>query len=384
MKTFNLEKELSKKITPKRMQSWRWASCVSGFPKNHIQGFADIRKPALGDLALVQVISLGSLTSIEEPLGGPLSIFPGTVLVGAFANRYAPDVYEGIIPESFDDSLELDLLNIGGVLGTVISRNSAEGLPTKVKLLAFLKDKNGNIANTLNYSFKPKCTAPEKQSKKVIVVTGTSMNSGKSNTAKAIVYALTSSGHSVVAGKVTGSAAKKDIWLMKTAGAMEICDFTDFGYPSTYLLSEEKTFELFWNIYSYLSEKCEKNGYIVLEIADGILQRETELLLSHPKIKNLIDHLVFSCCDSLSAIAGVRRISDKFGLNVCAVSGPAANSPLGLREMRTSFKDLPAFNNMVLDVNEIIDIFTDTTKKEQEIIINPEAIPEFATDAATS
>jgi hypothetical protein len=376
MKSFELEKELSKKITPKRMRSWRWPTCVSAIPENHIQGFADIQKPSLGDVALVQVISVGSHDTIEQTLGGPLSIFPGTVLVGAFANRYAPDVFEGIIPESFDESLEIDLLNAGGVLGEVVSRNSAKGLPSKVKLLAFLKDKNGKIINTLNYTFKTKNNQHEKKSKKVIVVTGSSMNSGKSNTAKAIVYGLTSSGHNVVAGKITGSAAKKDIWLMKTAGATDVCDFTDFGYPSTYLLSEEKTFELFWNIYSYLNEKSERNGYIVLEIADGILQRETEFLLSQPKIKEIIDYLVFSCCDSLSAIAGVQHISNKFGLEVCAISGPSANSPLGLREMKSSLKEMTTFNNMVLDVNSIIDVFTDTTKKEKEEIINPEAIQE--------
>ena len=374
MKSFDLEKELNKKITPKRMRSWRWPTCVSAIPKNHIQGFADIQKPSLGDVALAQVISIGSHINIEQTLGGPLSIFPGTVLVGSFANRYAPDVFEGVIPDELDDSLEIDLLNAGGVFGKVISRNSAKGVPTKLKLLGFLKNKDGKIINTLDYSFKTKKNVAEKKKKKVIVVTGTSMNSGKSNTAKAIVYALTSSGHSVVAGKVTGSAAKKDIWLMKTAGATDVCDFTDFGYPSTYLLSQDQTFELFWNIFSFLTEKCEKDGYIVLEIADGILQRETEFLLGNPKIKELIDYLVFSCCDSLSAIAGVERISNKFGLEVCAVSGPAANSPLGLREMKTSLKEMPTFNNMILDVNAIIDVFTETTKKEKEAIIIPEVI----------
>ena len=281
MKSFDLEKELNKKITPKRMRSWRWPTCVSAIPKNHIQGFADIQNPSLGDVALAQVISIGSHINIEQTLGGPLSIFPGTVLVGSFANRYAPDVFEGVIPDELDDSLEIDLLNAGGVFGKVISRNSAKGVPTKLKLLGFLKNKDGKIINTLDYSFKTKKNVAEKKKKKVIVVTGTSMNSGKSNTAKAIVYALTSSGHSVVAGKVTGSAAKKDIWLMKTAGATDVCDFTDFGYPSTYLLSQDQTFELFWNIFSFLTEKCEKDGYIVLEIADGILQRETEIGRAH-------------------------------------------------------------------------------------------------------
>ena len=379
MQIFDLEHELSNKITSKRLRSWRWTTSASCVRKNAIQGFAPIKKPELGDLALVQVISIGATSVIEESSGGRLSIFPGSVFVGAFANRYAPDEFEGIVPEQLDDSLIIDLLNVGGTLGRVLSGNSRIGEPTKVKLLAFLKDKDDNIANTLNYSVKTSAPRKKKTNNKLIIVTGTSMNSGKSNTAKAITYALTTAGKTVVAGKVTGTAAKRDILLMKTAGAIEVCDFTNFGYPSTYLLPEDKLLELFWSIYRYLDTHCDKDGYIVLEIADGIFQREAEILLNNSDIKSSIDYLAFSCCDSLSAVAGIERLENKMDLRVSAISGPAANSPLGLREIKRFFKTVPAFNNMILDVTQISKTFSDVKPQEEEMEILPEAVvPEEA------
>lgn len=374
MQQFILKQELSTKITPERLRSWRWSTAASNIPKKSITGFMPIGNPLLGDLALVQVISIGSHSVIEESTGGRLSIFPGSIFVGTFGNRYAPDEYEGVIPDKLDENNTVDLLNVGGVIGKVLSGNSIKGEATKLKVLAFLKDKNEKIANTLNYPIKSEENSNKPKNCNLIVVTGTSMNSGKSNTAKAITYSLTCAGKSVVAGKVTGTAAKKDILLMKTAGAIEVCDFTSFGYPSTYLLDHEKMLNLFWDIYNYLKNKSEDNGYIVLEIADGIFQREAEILLNNQTIKDTIDYLAFSCCDSLSAVAGIERIENKIGIKVSAISGPAANSKLGHNEIRRFFTKVPIFNNMILDVQSIAEIFTKEPKNKEEIDILPESI----------
>ncbi len=357
MKAFNLKEEIGSKITPKRMRPWRWTTAASCVPEKVIHTFSDLKKPELGDLVLAQVISVGAHNQLEEASGSRLSIFPGTVFVGVFGNRYAPDQFEGLIPDTLPEDEVIDLLSVGGVLGEVISSNSQIREPTKCKILSFLSNKNGERINTRDFAaFNP--PKPNKQSKpRLIIVTGSTMNSGKSNTAKAIVYSLTAAGETVAAGKVTGTAAKKDVLLMRTAGALEVCDFCDFGLPSTYLLSEESLFSLFWRIYDYLSSACGKNGFVVLEFADGIFQKEVELLLSNSDIQSLTSHFVFSCSDSLSAIAGVNRLKNDFGIAVSAISGPSANSPLALKEVRRFLKDIPAFNNMVLDVPTIAQIF---------------------------
>lgn len=383
MKTFELAEEIGSKITPRRMRPWRWTTSASCVPEDKVHTFAELKKPELGDLVLAQVISVGAHNTLEEASGSRLSIFPGSVFVGVFGNRYAPDQFEGLIPDQLPEDGVVDLLSVGGVLGEVVSSNSQIREPTKCKVLSFLNDKNGNKINTRDFP-RFDVTKPAKESKpRLIIVTGSTMNSGKSNTAKAIVYALTAAGESVVAGKVTGTAAKKDVLLMKTAGALEVCDFSDLGFPSTYLLSEESLFNLFFGIYNYLSSVSEPDGYIVLEFADGIFQKEVELLLNNADIQSLTSHFVFSCSDSLSAIAGVGRLKNDFGIQASAISGPTANSPLALQEVRRFLKDIPAFNNMILDVQSIAQIFkvekiqtqAKVDIRAENLEVSPETLP---------
>lgn len=385
MKDFKLDQEVNKKISSKRMRTWRWTTAVSCVPKKAVSRFLQPRAPKLGDLGLVRVTSLGAHQVVENASGSRLAIFPGSVLVVAFANRYAPDEFEGEVPAEI--CKELDLLNAGGTIGKVLSGNSTIGLPTKLEVLGFLGDENDCVLNTLSHCKEPKkISAPvELDNRKLVIITGTSMNSGKSNSAKAVVYALTSAGKSVSAGKVTGTASKKDALLMKTAGAIETCDFVDFGYPSTYKIGREKLEELFWSMVAYLKSKTERDGFIVIEIADGIMQPETEMILSNKKITEAVAHFVFSCVDSLSAIAGHEQMLKRFDIEISAISGPSANSSLGIKEVRRFLPMVPTFNNMILDVATTASIFLKdkpstiqaVEERANEIAIAPETAGEF-------
>jgi hypothetical protein len=70
---------------------------------------------------------------------------------------------------------------------------------------------------------------------------------------------------------------------------------------------------------------------VVLEVADGIFQRETAMLLRSPEFRSLVDHVFFAANDSLSAESGVRHLREH-GLPPRAVSGLVTRSPLGMRE----------------------------------------------------
>lgn len=350
----------NKPIDEKRRATWRWPSSTICVKRNDVVAFAPVETPSFGDLVLTRVTTVGANSFIENSSGCNMSIFPGTVLLGTFGPRYALDEFEGRVPETLVAGQEIDLLNRGGTVGEVISRNSTHGEPTKLEVLAFLKDREGRIANTRNFARKGITTPYLKaeNNRTLILVVGTSMNSGKSSTAKAICYALAASGESVVAAKATGQAARRDALLMKAAGASEILDFSDFGYPSTYLLAREEVTSLFWQIYNELHMKAGPGGYIVVELADGIYQRETAMLLSDPHIRAQTGHVVFSCCDSLSAVAGVETLRSRFGIEASAISGPAANSELGLKEVAQFLGDFPAFNNMVMDHPRISALMT--------------------------
>lgn len=340
------------------VQSLRLSTAASCVPKSAIHGAAPLQKPALGDIALVRVVSIGRHANLEQEFGQLFPLFVGSEFVAAFANRYSPDQYEGIIPASLDNPV-IELLGSGGVVGDVIARNTTIGEATRVEVIAFLQDAQGKVINTLDYGLpKPARLLQDKQEDKtLIVITGSSMNAGKTHTAKMIVYGLSQAGKKVVAGKITGTAAKKDILLMQAAGANTVVDFTSFGFPATYKITEDQLTDLFWRMYTHLNAQCPKGGYIVLEIADGVLEEEAYTLLSSFEITETIDHLVFSARDALSAFAGICMVKEQFDMDIVGVSGPIANSPLAIRELHMLLPDMPVFHNQILDAKVIENLF---------------------------
>ncbi len=351
-------KKISSLFNQPDIQSLRFSTAASSVPKTAIHATAPLKKPSFGDLVLVRVVSLGGHANLEEEFGQRFPIFVGSEFVAVFANRYAPDQYEGMVSNSLNNPI-IDLFNGGGTIGTVINRNTTIGEATKVEVLAFFQDAKGKIINTLDYGIPTPAKLKDKkqEDKTLIVITGSSMNAGKSHTAKMIVYGLTQAGKQVVAGKITGTAAKKDILLMEAAGAKTVVDFTSFGFPSTYKISEEQLTTLYWRMYTHLNALCPKGGYIVLEIADGILQEEAYTLLSSFEITETFDHLVFSARDALSAFAGVCMIKEQFDMDISAVSGPIANSALAVRELHILVPEMPVFHNMILDAKTIEAVF---------------------------
>jgi hypothetical protein len=82
--------------------------------------------------------------------------------------------------------------------------------------------------------------------------------------------------------------------------------------------------------------------YIVLEIADGIFQRETRMLLEHVPFTSSVDHVFFAANDSLSAACGVRELQQR-GLPLRAVAGALTQSPLAMREAEAA-SGMPCFS----------------------------------------
>jgi hypothetical protein len=73
----------------------------------------------------------------------------------------------------------------------------------------------------------------------------------------------------------------------------------------------------------------------ILEIADGVLQRETALLLNHSTVRSRVGGVLLTAPCSASALFGVSRIEER-GHAVIAVSGRITNSPLFIREFADS------------------------------------------------
>jgi len=315
------------------------------------------RKPRVGDMVYGEVFRLGQHSSLENASGRIHVIQDGKRAIFVFGNRYAPDYYEGFVPDEFCS--KVDLIARSGIIGIAKTKNSSIKDPTRVKILGYVCDDQGNVLNTLNFPLiKPRKKDKKTPRAKMILVCGTSMNSGKSMAAKACCWALSSKGHKVRAAKVTGTASLKDILHMNDAGAQPFADFTYLGYPSTYLLEKEELL----NVFNQLDLRYANNpkNYWVVEFADGIIQRETAMLLNEPEVRKRIHKLIFCANDAFGAIGGL-NVLNSMGLKPHALSGVCTSSPLAVREL-SSFTDIPIFNSISTDVDSLVELLRSSPK----------------------
>lgn len=284
------------------------------------------RPPRVGDLVVAEVLKVGRHTTVENRGGVATYLFPGDTIVGVFGNRYATDQYEAYVPDQA--VAECDLLSAGGVCGEVVSRHASMAPPTRLRLLGLGCDGRGRPLNTRDFAL-PLLDGGDDRGE-VILVVGSSMNAGKTTTAGTIVRALSRAGSTVAAAKVTGTASGKDGRYLGSCGARPMLDFTDAGFPSTYLASLDELLRVHRVLLSHL--RAVHPDYIVLEVADGVVQRETRLLLDSAEFCRGIAHVLFAAGDSLSAATGVRLLRER-GLPLRAVSGAVTQSELAMREV---------------------------------------------------
>jgi hypothetical protein len=283
-----------------------------------------VHRPRVGQLVVAEVLKIGKHTAIEERSGLSVRFFPGDRIVGAFGNRYATDQYEGYVPRR--SSRRCDLLSIGGVCGSVASRHDGVRAPTRLRVLGLVGDGHGQPVNQRQFAVEP---GPPLGTGQVILVVGASMSSGKTTVGGALVRGLVRSGFRVAAGKLTGTAAGKDPRYYQSCGASPVLDFVDAGFPSTYMLDQDELHEIVTRLLSRL--RALSPDYVVLEVADGIFQRETAMLLRSPEFRAAVDHVFFAANDSLSAESGVRHLR-QYGVPLRAISGVLARGPLLMRE----------------------------------------------------
>ena len=288
-------------------------------------------KPRAGDVAIFRVLSIGKHKTIQGETGKNSYIFPGDLIMAAFGNRYASNQFEGYVPDGYQD--EFHILGQGGAIGMVESMHAKLKPvgPTTLKLVGYATHK-GKVINTqylteTRVAFEPNRHRPYQ----IILSLGASMDSGKTTSAGYLCRGLRNAGHTVGFIKLTGTVFSKDKRFVKDCGAHRVVDFSNLGFPSTYMYSMSELLDIFEG----LSRKVEEISpdYVVVEIADGLLQRETAMLLENPAFRAMVDHVMLSCADSLSVIGGLAHL-ERLGLQPFAVSGLLNVSPLMVDEAK--------------------------------------------------
>jgi hypothetical protein len=109
-----------------------------------------------------------------------------------------------------------------------------------------------------------------------------------------------------------------------------VFDFSDVGWASTAGCSRAELYGIVTGLTGHL--RGADVDIAVLEIADGLLQAETDLLVD--ELAEWIGpvQLVLAARESLAAVAGARLLASR-GHEILAVTGVLTSSPLACREV---------------------------------------------------
>ena len=276
-----------------------------------------------GDLILAHVAEIGQHRRVQLCSGRHSDIYPGDAVVLACGARYAPDQFEGLAEIRPDGA---DLLAGGGCIGRMVNRNERIRQPTRLIPAGRLMRDDGTTVNLDGFSL----AASARSSRiPVIAVFGTAMNSGKTVATAQLALGLRRAGWRVAALKGTGTGAFGDYNEYRDTGAHVVADFTDVGMVSTY---REPIGRIRAGIDRLLAHAEDSGCEIaVLEIADGLFQRETAQLLADRAFQQRISALVFACGDAVAASGGVAELRRR-GIEPQALTGMLSCSPMATAE----------------------------------------------------
>lgn len=313
------------------IQSSAWA-----FSTRRVQSEKAVRlltgkqRPVAGDLVLARIDRLGHHANLQLASGRRRRLFPGDTVVVAYGNRYACEQFEAEVPGSL---APCHLVAGGGIASRALSwHDRISRGPTAITPLGLLADAAGRRLNLEDF----KVPAPERAPAalpQVIAVLGTAMDAGKTQTAAFLLRGLRASGRRTGYIKITGTGAGGDTWLLHDAGADMVLDFTDAGLPTTYLAPLPRIEQAMEHLLQVMAAAGMET--VVMEVADGVYQRETSQLIRSATFARCVDAVVLAARDAMGASAGVAALADQ-PCPVAALSGLLSASPLQRREAKAA------------------------------------------------
>lgn len=207
------------------------------------------------------------------------------------------------------------------------ARHSAVKAATGLDVLGILADSEQRPFNLRRWALPTPIRHGEKPL--TLAVLGTSMNAGKTYTVTALAQGYVAAGKRVGVAKVTGTGAGGDFWAVTDVGVMRVLDFTDAGHASTYGVALPELLDIFETLTHQLYH--EGAEVVLLEVADGLLQQETALLVTSPFFAEAVDGLIFAAGDAMGASVGATLLHT-YDLPLLGISGALTQSPLAVRE----------------------------------------------------
>ena len=314
-------------LNPTTLTRAKWAFTTRCVARDAAIGLCrDLSAAKPGDLVLGRVERIGSHKRLQLSVGRPAELYAGDLVIVVCGARYAPDQFEGLAELS---PLGSDLLASGGVLGRMRSRNGKMAAPTRITPIGLLTGTDSIPINLAEYAIplRPRPAIP------VIGAVGASMNSGKTTAVASFVHGLVRAGHRVAAIKATGTGAFGDYNAYLDAGAHHVADFVDAGMVSTY---REPIPRITRATDALLAGAASAGCDVALvELADGILQKETAALISDPAYRARFAGFLLAVPDALAAAGGGATLA-KIGIRPLALTGLITQSPMATTEAETA------------------------------------------------
>ncbi|MCE9594244.1 MAG: hypothetical protein K8S98_08620 [Planctomycetes bacterium] len=281
--------------------------------------------------------------TLEDVHGRMVALHPGDVVAGALGHRDALYGYSGRVPRKVAVGDELQMLNIGGVIGAGAKATPGLGEPFRIEVLGsvlrfpYLGTRVG-VPAQVQQAALPHRPLPARIPP-VVALVGTCMDAGKTTAASVIIGELSRGGARIAAGKLTGVSLRRDVLQMHDCGADAVSIFTDFGVVTT---NEHNVLSAAYAAIAHLAES--EPDLLVLEMGDGLLGTYgVHTLLSDPALRATLHSVVLCAQDPVGAWGGAQILKDRYGLGVDVISGRVTDTPVGMR-FCTEKLGVPAWN----------------------------------------
>jgi hypothetical protein len=291
-----------------------------------------------GDVVVVRALTdSATYNMLELPTGRLAKINPGDLLLGVLGRRRALKGFVGDVPPSLQQGDQLHLLNMGGVIGYCTGHHSSLGDAIKLEVIGLACDETGRVLNIADAALPPRATLGE--SAPIVMIAGTSMNSGKTYAATELIKQATRAGLRVAAAKLSGVACLRDTLNMSDHGAVTTASFLDCGLPSTVDIADLAPSAK--AIIARLNESSP--DLIVIELGDGILGGySVETIFDDFELLEATAAVVFCASDYVGAWGGIELLRRR-GVEVDVISGSVTDSKMGGDYIKTQF-NVPAAN----------------------------------------
>jgi len=294
--------------------------------------------PRAGDVVAVRALTDSATYNMLELRTGRLAkINPGDLLIGVLGRRRALKGFVGDVPETVNAGDQLQLLNMGGVIGFCTGHHSSLSDAIKLEVVGLVCDENGSVRNIGDHALAPRQSLGE--TAPLVIIAGACMNSGKTYAATELIKQATRAGLRVAAAKLSGVACLRDTLNMGDHGAIATASFLDCGLPSTVGVGDLAPIAK--AVIARLNESAP--DFIVIEMGDGILGGySVESVFEDQELREATAAIIFCASDYVGAWGGI-ELFRRWGIEIEMVAGSVTDSQMGQDYIEKEF-GVPAGN----------------------------------------